>query len=326
MRKTKTSTVGKRIDMTFSQNTKNEILRSVRNLKDCCQEAFLYGAVKSCGSLSFGTGKISVALDSENVNFLRLCGEISEKLFAASCKIEHGDVSAKGTAVYTANLEGNVAECLGITYLDEEGVLHINEEWDKQRLSVPCCKRAFFQALFIACGSVVIPQTEDDLSESKSAARYHLELRFADEVFCNGVDCEAREFGFRKTMRKNRFVLYIKDSEKIADFLVYINAMAAKLKLENVIIGRSLRNAANRQSNCISANIDKTVAASEKQLTAIARLRAEGRLDSLPQTLIDAANMRERFPEATIEEIAVKLGISKSGASHRLGKLVDICG
>ncbi len=311
--------------MTFSQNAKNEILRSVRSLKECCRKAFLYGAVKSCGSLSFGAGKISVEMDSENADFLRFCGELAEKLFGTGFKIRCGNVSAKGAAVYTVDFGGEFASLMGITYTDADGLLCINEVWDKSCLSRSCCKRAFFQALFISCGSVVIPLTENDLSESKSSARYHLELRFTDRAFCDDIAEETREFGFRRTVRKNRDVLYLKDSEKIADFLVYLNAMAAKLKLENVIIGRSLRNDANRQSNCISANIDKAVAASEKQIAAITRLRGEGKLDSLPQPLREAAEMRERFPEATIAEIALKLGISKSGASHRLEKLIEMC-
>ena len=136
-------------------------------------------------------------------------------------------------------------------------------------------------------------------------------------------DCYA-EIPFRFAMRKNIAILYVKDSESIADFLVYVNAMSAKLKLENVIIGRSLRNTANRQRNCIAANIDKSVNAGERQLAAIATIRKRGLFEGLTPQLKEIVIAREENPEATLDELAAKLGISKSGANHRLAKLVTI--
>ena len=100
--------------------------------------------------------------------------------------------------------------------------------------------------------------------------------------------------------------------------------MSAKLKLENVIIGRSLRNDANRQRNCIAANIDKSVNASERQLAAIAAIRKQGLFDGLTPQLKEIAVLREQFPEANLDELAAKAGISKSGTNHRLAKLCQI--
>ena len=71
---------------------------------------------------------------------------------------------------------------------------------------------------------------------------------FADADFADKVLAYYGDVPFRSTIRKTHTVLYLKDSEKIADFLVYVNAMKGKLKLENVIIGRSMRNTANGQS------------------------------------------------------------------------------
>ena len=105
---------------------------------------------------------------------------------------------------------------------------------------------------------------------------------------------------------------------------MYVNAMKGKLKLENVIIGRSMRNTANRQSNCISANIEKAVVAAEKQLAAIATLKNSGAYDGLPNQLKEIAELRQEYPEATLDEIAAKLKISKSGASHRFAKIIEI--
>ena len=85
-----------------------------------------------------------------------------------------------------------------------------------------------------------------------------------------------------------------------------------------------MRNKINRQNNCSVANIDKTVAAAQNQLHAIRVLKQKGLYNSLTQQLKDVADMREAYPEATLDEIAAKLQISKSGANHRFAKLIEL--
>lgn len=310
--------------MTFSQSVKSEILKSVRGHKGCCKTAFLTSVLKSAGSLSLEFRKYSFSIESDNHEFLTVCSEFAASELACNSRIESYNVNAKGAAVYSCNFEGNIGEKLGLTTRDENGLMQICQDCYRLIPSENCCKRAFMQGLFVSCGSVVIPVSDTDLGENISRSKYHLELRFSDAEFAQSVLCSYGDIPFRSTERKTHTVLYLKDSEKIADFLVYINAMKGKLKLENVIIGRSMRNAANRQSNCISANIEKAVIAAEKQLTAISTLKSKGLLDSLPVQLKEIVELREEFHEATLDEIAAKLKISKSGASHRFAKIIEI--
>ncbi len=308
--------------MTFSQSVKNEILRSARNAKPCCAAAFLTAVLKAVGSLTLERFGYCFSVESDNVEFLNLIGNIAQERLGVKSHISAYNMSAKGTAVYSCRFEAALGEKLGLTLRDGDGALGFA---DPSAL-VPaeaCCRKAFMQGLFSACGSVVIPQTED-VSDSVGGAKYHLELRFTDRDFARAVSAAYSAAEFRETPRKNHTVLYLKDSERIADFLVYVNATAAKLYLENVIITRSVRNDVNRQSNCEVANIEKTVAASGKQLDAIAELRSQGRFDALPDSLKEIALLREAEPEATLEEIARRLHISKSGANHRFTKLMDI--
>ncbi len=310
--------------MTFSQTTKSEIIKTLRHAKGCCATSFLTAVLKSIGNLTLGYKGFGFAIESDNHQMLTFCQHLAESYLGISSQIESSNLSVKGEAVYSCEFEGNIGEKLKLICRDDEGTMQLNANFAQIFPTGDCCKRSFLQGLFVACGSVVIPLGEDDLGESTTRGKYHLELRFADSAFANFVCQQLPEWGFHVLERKNRTILYLKESEKIADLLVYVNAVKAQLKLENVIIGRSLRNTANRQSNCISANIDKAVAAAEKQMQAIRILRQKGLFDTLPEPLQQIALLREELPEAGLEEIANRLGISKSGANHRFAKLIAL--
>lgn len=310
--------------MTFSQSVKSEILKSVKSSKGCCKTAFLTAVLKSIGSLSLEFRKFSFSIESENHDFLTVCSDFAQSELCCGSRIESCNVNAKGAAVYSCDFDGNIGEKLGLTERDGDGLMQLCGDVSKLLPASVCCKRSFMQGLFVSCGSVNIPVADTDLGENTSRSKYHLELRFADADFADKVLAYYGDVPFRSTIRKTHTVLYLKDSEKIADFLVYVNAMKGKLKLENVIIGRSMRNTANRQSNCISANIEKAVVAAEKQLAAIATLKNSGAYDGLPNQLKEIAELRQEYPEATLDEIAAKLKISKSGASHRFAKIIEI--
>ncbi len=308
--------------MTISQSAKNEIMRSVRNAKPCCATAFLAAVLKSVGSITLGRGGYCFSVESDNVDFLNLCSRLAAERLNVNSTIEPYNLSAKKTAVYTCKFDSALGAKLHLTELDSNGLLVISDAKSLVPDS-PCCKRAFMQGLFVACGSVTIPQSENP-QEGSGRSKYHLEVRFSDKEFAQAVFDAYPDVDFRSTPRKNGFVLYLKESERIADYLVYVDATQTYLKLENVLVARSVRNVANRQSNCTVANIEKAVAAASKQLDAIQTLRQRGAFDGLPDSLKQIAVCREQNPEATLDEIAALLHISKSGANHRFARLLDL--
>ena len=248
--------------MTFSQTVKSEILKNIRKLKGCCATSFLTAVVKSIGSLELSFDGFYFSIESDNYELLTFCKNLAQTELDIGGEIQSANPNAKGAAVYTCEFHKNIGAKLGLTYRDGDGAMHLSGDARSLLPAKDCCKRAFMQGLLLAAGSVVIPVSDSDLGENTSGARYHAEIRFTDDNFAAAVkDCFA-EIPFRMAVRKNVTILYLKDSEQIADLLVYVNAVSAKLKLENVIIGRSLRNDANRQRNCIAANIDKSVNAS----------------------------------------------------------------
>lgn len=309
--------------MTFSQEAKSEALKSLKNIKGCCATSFLTAALKAIGSLTLEGRKFYFTIQSDNLDLLETCKSLSFKHLGFGAEIVSYNVNVKGAAVYSCRFEGNIGDRLGLTTHDDN-VFDLCA--DSQRL-IPeseCCRRSFMQGLFVSCGSVVIPTDDIYDEDNKSASKYHLELRFADKQFAFVTQNAYPQFDFKSIARKNHYVLYIKDSEQIADFLAYVAATRCRLKLDNIILGRSVRNKINRQNNCSVANIDKTVAAAAKQLQAISALKQRGVYNNLPQPLKDVAKLREESPEATLDEIAAILKISKSGVNHRFAKLIEL--
>ena len=289
--------------MIFSQQVKSEVLKSLKNVKGCCASSFLTAVLKAIGSLTLEFRKFSFTIESDNHDFLILCKTLAYKFLDCGAEIESSNLNVKGEPVYSCNFEGNIGDKLKLTSHDG-GTFAILSS--------------------VAARPVVIPTDDIFDEDNKNAAKYHLELRFADTGFALAVQQAYSALGLRIIQRKNHTVLYLKDSEKIADFLAYIAATRCRLKLDNIIAGRSMRNKINRQNNCSVANIDKTIGAAQRQLYAISVLRKKGLYDALPQQLKDVAEIREQNNEATLDEIAAMLKISKSGANHRFAKLIEL--
>ena len=311
--------------MTFSQQVKSEIVKSVRNLQGGNATSFLTAVLKSVGSLSLIANGFAFTLEGDNLDLLNLCKNFALSELHAEVSVEAQEPHAKGQQMYTCTFDSSVGEKLGLTVRDGDGTLTLPENASALIPAEQDRKRSFMQGLFVASGSVVIPLADEEKQWSNTlSTKYHLELRFTDEAFATAVAESYPELDLHFLSRKSHYVLYLKDSEKISDFLLYVNATIASFALTNVIISRSMRNDVNRKNNCDIANISKTVDAAAKQLAAIAALREMGQFDGLPDQLKDIAALREKYPEATLDELADMLCISKSGASHRLANIIDL--
>lgn len=179
--------------------------------------------------------------------------------------------------------------------------------------------RCFFRVIFLTCGSCTDPEKN-----------YHLELVLADERLCRELQKVLRERGLNAkiVLRKQAYVLYLKDAENISDFLTFIGAHAAILAFFNVKIIKEMRNQVNRTVNCETANIQKTVNAAGRQLKSIAAIQRKVGLSSLPDELREAAELRLAHPDMSLSELCglCQGKISKSGLNHRFRKLDDLAG
>ena len=118
----------------------------------------------------------------------------------------------------------------------------------------------FLRGAFIACGVVSDPNKE-----------YHLEFSVGSSEKSEALRRLINESGMniKSSTRKGKSLLYTKDSEGISDILTFMGAMISSMEIMNAKIYKDLRNNVNRKVNCESANIEKTVSASRKQLEDI---------------------------------------------------------
>ena len=154
---------------------------------------------------------------------------------------------------------------------------------------------------------------------------YHFEIACATEAKAKQIQGLILSMGIEAkiVLRKKYFVVYIKEGNLIVDILNVMEAPVALMELENIRILKEMRGSVNRQVNCETANINKTVSAAVKQMEDIIYIRDTAGFDSLPDNLREIAELRLARPEATLKELGEALDppVGKSGVNHRLRKL-----
>lgn len=124
--------------------------------------------------------------------------------------------------------------------------------------------------------------------------------------------------------RKKGFITYLKEAEKIIDFLIIVGANNAVLKFEDIRIVRDMRNSVNRLVNCETANLNKTIGAAFRQVENIKYIEETVGLSVLPEKLREIAELRVAHQDVTLKELGEMVSsgpISKSGINHRLRKI-----
>jgi DNA-binding protein WhiA len=124
--------------------------------------------------------------------------------------------------------------------------------------------------------------------------------------------------------RRGRHVVYLKGQEEIAALLRLVGANRGVLELETYRVGRDVQARLNRLINAEEANLARTVRAADRQLSAIARLEAEGGLGRLSPGLREMAVIRRQMPDADLDTLAAAIGLSRSAVNHRLRRLVEL--
>ena len=154
---------------------------------------------------------------------------------------------------------------------------------------------------------------------------YHLEIAVGDEQLAGCIVKIMDGFGLnaRLTQRKSQYLAYLKGSEPIADLLRLMGASGALLQLENVRIVKGVRNEVNRQVNCDQSNLDKTISAAQRQISMIRAIERKAGLDAIPPHLREIAELRLRYPDASLTELGgmATPSIGKSGVNARMRKL-----
>jgi DNA-binding protein WhiA len=183
------------------------------------------------------------------------------------------------------------------------------------RDAAACDRRSFVRGVLLGAGSI---------SFSASGPHVEFALRAAADADALRGALEELGLGARISLRRRRYVVYLKGQEEIAALLRLVGANRGVLELETHRVERDVRARLNRLLNAEEANLERTVRAADRQLAAIAALEADGRLARLGVGLREAAAFRRRMPEADLDTLSTALGISRSAVNHRLRRLVEL--
>jgi len=183
-------------------------------------------------------------------------------------------------------------------------------------------KRSYLKGIFLVSGSVNDPKT----------SMYHLEFSIDNLSEANFVSNLLNEFflNSKVTKRDKGYMVYLKEAEKIGDFLRIINASLAVMYYEDIRIYRDHKNMTNRLNNCEQANFEKSLISATKQIEDIELIKERMGLELLDDKLVEILNYRLKYPESSMQElseiITLETGhvITKSGLNHRFRKIKEI--
>ncbi|MCR5623810.1 MAG: DNA-binding protein WhiA [Lachnospiraceae bacterium] len=303
--------------MSFTSNIRSEIAGQIPKSRHCQTAELLALIAQNARIFKSSDEKYFFIFQTESLTVAKKSYILLNRLFNVKSEVSvvsHMPHSTRRS--YVISIDNNVERLIGALKLEStEGKLLYEEKhsW-KKLLTSTCCKRAFLAGIFLTSGSVTNPEKS-----------YHLELNVPDEEMVSLIKYafDAFSLDLRTVERKGNKVIYIKDAEKISEFLSILGAGKSMMELENVRIMKGLRNNVNRQVNCETANIDKTVNAARKQIEDINTLIERGEFGSLSPEIQEVAYLRLDNPDASLTELAALSGgnISRSGINHRLRKI-----
>lgn len=301
--------------ISFTINVKNEVSSydSVKNEN----MAMLSAIIRNSGKIS----NEDITITTENSKVARRIYTLISDTYNVSVSIIDKNNSFNRNRLYVIKVSDNINFILtDLGIIDNSGnylknvpdyLLDSDEE-----------KRAYLKGIFLSCGSINDPKT----------SRYHLEF-FIDTIeeaeFVN--DLLNEYFLNSKVIPKDKkYMVYIKEAEKIGDFLRIIGANDAVMYYEDIRIYRDHKNMTNRLNNMEQANIEKIINTSNEQIKDIELIYEKLGKEFLDEKTLEAATYRMKYPESSLQELSeimtLEIGspITKSGLNHRMRKIREL--
>lgn len=275
----------------FAKKVKAEITALNPKIKNCCLYSFLYG-MTFAQKIENGQIRIKTTF-AENAEILH------EKLKQLLQKKKNAYIVNKKEILISSDILRffAIAEIANMVFKCQN------------------CREHFFKGLFFSCGTINSPEKA-----------YRLELVFSCEERAEEVKEYVSEFGilFNSSKRNTKTILYMKRCEMIENFLALMGASNSAFDLINSKIKNEVRNIANRATNCDSANINKSLVATQKYINAINEIIRLGCFEELSQPLQEIALARINYDDINLVELGKKFSppISKSGVHHRLERIL----
>jgi DNA-binding protein WhiA len=304
--------------MSFASRTKTQLAHHIAESRGA-QLAELSAIVRVCGTLKLkARGQIDVQIATENAAVARLIFTLFKKVFKRQTEVVvKKNTSLKKHHIYEIHVDYAVNELKEMGILTDEGGFLLEQNLPKRVLTNDEARRAFIRGVFLGSGSISDPEKS-----------YHMEFVTHHEAFSEGFKELLNAYGLnaKVIVRKNHYVVYLKEGDQIVDVLNIIGAHKTLFEFENTRVVKYMRNSVNRVVNCETANLNKTVNAAFRQTEAIEVIRDRMGLEALPDNLRAIAELRLDQPELSLTELGQQFSppLGKSGINHRLKKLEKI--
>ena len=266
--------------------------------------------------------KNSILINTENLEISRFIFELTKELYNVLPVITvRKSFNFKKGMSYLLKINNKKEIILkDLSLINEEGYfINIPREYIYESDDD---KRAYLRGLFLATGSVNDPKT----------ARYHLEF-LIDEYDYALFICELLDDYFLNSKlieRTNGFMVYIKEAEKISDYLKILNTTNSILYYEDIKAYREQKNLINRLNNCEQANVEKTINSALSQIEDIELIEEKIGIEAIDEKLQIVAIYRKKYKEVSLSELSKiislenNINLTKSGLNHRMRKIREI--
>ena len=296
--------------MSFTSEVKNEVSKlDTMNLENVTELSAI------CRNIATLSDK-SIKITTENSSVARRIFNLIKETYFITCKttVRRGYNFSKNY-IYILEVTSKIKEMKEDLNLDKI----IPDEYIYADESL---KRAYIRGLFLSCGSINDPKK----------SRYHLEFLVDNLEYANFVSNLLNEYFLNSKVlrRENKYMIYMKEAEKIGDFLRILETKNALFYYEDIRIYRDHKNMTNRLNNCEQANVDKIIMTSTAQIKDIEKLKKYDMIDLLDEKIQELIEYRLKYPESSLQElseiISLETGnkITKSGLNHRYRKINDL--
>ena len=267
-------------------------------------------------------GKISdnINIIIENNAVARRVFKLFKEIYGITPSITVRNKKLGKGLTYILNINTMVKDVLeDLSIIDNNKYLSIPKEYlisDEEQL------RAYLRGVFLVSGSVNDPKT----------SRYHLEFILDTKEYAYFINelLNSYDLNSKVIKREKNYTVYIKEAEKISDFLRVIKAFSAVMYFEDIRIYRDHKNMTNRLNNCEQANMDKVFMTANKQIKDIEKLYELDVVDLLDEKLKTVIEYRMKYKESSLKELAeimsreTGIEITKSGLNHKIRKIKEI--
>lgn len=300
--------------MSFTTEIKNEICSNdYSRLENIC---LLSGFLRNNISISDN----SFVVVSENPKVVRKIFSLFKELFDINPCISSLKGNSFNKSYYNIVVSDKVSSILSSLMVCDNGVVFPSVP--SYFLDDEDLKRAYLRGVFLAKGSINDPKK----------SRYHMEFLVdrSDEAYFISSLLLDFDISAKVIPRDKGYMTYVKEAEKIGDFLRIVSANNAILYYEDIRIYRDHKNMTNRLNNCEQANVDRTIDTCRKQIADIDLIKEYSYFDSLSDKLKEVIFYREKYPEVSLSELSYIMSsetssnITKSGLSHRFRKIHEI--